>query len=419
MLRRSVACPDVTGSPQLLSVAAARRLALAAQGFNDPPPAGRVDRRHVRRVFDRVGLVQIDSVNIVARSHELPLYARIGLHPRRAVLDAAARQELFEYWGHEASFIPVDHHPNLRHKMAAAEAGAAWNGIVRFARANPSLIEDIHAEIAALGPRSAGELSMGGGRTGPWWGWNNGKIALEWLFWCGRLAARRRSTFEREYGLPEWFIPAAVLDQRTPPVDEQRKRLLTAAARSLGVGTAKDLADYYRLNVVKARPLLDELVEDGRLLPARVEGWRQPCYLHPDARLPRRIRTRALLSPFDSLVWERDRTLRLFGFHYRLEFYTPAPKRTFGYYVMPFLLDDTMPARVDLKADRKGRRLQVLGAFAEDGVDSTRVAPELAAELRRLATFLDLDDVTVEPGAGGELAPRLAGPLAEGDAGAG
>lgn len=407
MLRRSVACPDVTSTPERLGIAAARRIALAAQGFADAAPSGRIDRRHVRRVFDRIGLVQIDSVNIVARSHELPLYARLGPCSRRAVLDAAARQELFEYWGHEASFIPVEHHPDLRHKMVAAEAGAAWSGIVRFARDNPALIEDIHAEIAALGPRSAGELSMGGGRKGPWWGWNDGKIALEWLFWCGRLAARRRSTFEREYGLPEWFIPAAILAQPTPPADEQRKNLLAAAARSIGVGTAKDLADYYRLKMVNARPLLDELVEDGRLLRAEVEGWRQPAFLHPAARVPRRIRARALLSPFDSLVWERDRTLRLFGFRYRLEFYTPAPKRTYGYYVMPLLVDDTIPARVDLKADRRGRRLLVLGAFAEDGVDHARTAAELAAELRRFATFLDLDDVTVEPGARGDLAGRI------------
>ena len=290
MLRRSVACPDVTSTPERLGIAAARRIALAAQGFADAAPSGRIDRRHVRRVFDRIGLVQIDSVNIVARSHELPLYARLGPCSRRAVLDAAARQDLFEYWGHEASFIPVEHHPDLRHKMVAAEAGAAWSGIVRFARDNPALIEDIHAEIAALGPRSAGELSMGGGRKGPWWGWNDGKIALEWLFWCGRLAARRRSTFEREYGLPEWFIPAAILAQPTPPADEQRKNLLAAAARSIGVGTAKDLADYYRLKMVNARPLLDELVEDGRLLRAEVEGWRQPAFLHPAARVPRRIR---------------------------------------------------------------------------------------------------------------------------------
>ncbi|MGE0727436.1 MAG: winged helix-turn-helix domain-containing protein [Acidimicrobiia bacterium] len=393
--------------PVRLGAAAARRLALAAQGFTDPAPTGRIDRRHLRRTFDRVGLVQIDSVNIVARSHELPVYARLGPYPRGAVLEAAGRGELFEYWGHEASFIPVEHHPYLRHKMEAAEAGAAWGGIVRFARANPGLIEDVHAEIAELGPRSAGELSMSTGRKGPWWGWNDAKLATEWLFWCGRLAARRRPSFEREYGLPTWFIPDAVLATPTPAPDDQRKALLLIAARCLGVGTAKDLADYHRLNVSRARPLLEELVQDGRLLAAEVEGWRHHAYLHPDARVPRTVRARALLSPFDSLVWERDRALRLFGFHYRLEFYTPAPRRTYGYYVMPFLLGDTMPARVDLKADRKGRRLAVLGAFAEAGVAAADVAEHLAAELRRFAAFLDLDDVTVRPHG------DLAGPLAD------
>jgi len=394
-----------------LSVAEARRLALAAQGFADRRPGGRVDRRHLRRVLDRVAVVQIDSVNIVARSHELPLYARLGEHPRNLLVAASHRQEVFEYWGHEASFIPVDHQPLFRHRMAAAEAGAAWKGLVKLAARRPQLIEDVHAEVVARGPVAAGELSMGGGRTGPWWGWNEAKMALEYLFWCGRIGARRRPSFEREYGPPELFVPAHILARPTPEPGEQRRQLLLLAARSLGVGTAADVADYFRLKLPVARPLLEELVEDGRLLGAEVEGWRHRAYLWPDAHLPRRIGARALLSPFDSLVWERDRTERLFGFRYRLEFYTPAPRRTFGYYVMPFLLGERLVARVDIKADRRAGRLLVLGAFAEDPADVAAgpdgdVAGALADELAAFAAFLGLDGVEV--GSRGELAPALA-----------
>ena len=374
----------------------------------------------MRSVLDRVGVVQIDSVNIVARSHDLPLYARLGSHPRNSLVAATHRGEVFEYWGHEASFIPVECHPLFRHRMAAAAAGAAWSGLVRLAATRPQFIEDVFAEAAERGPLSAGELSMGGGRTGPWWGWNDAKKALEWLFWCGRLSARRRPTFEREYALPQRIVPASVLALPTPDPAEQRRELL------LRVATATDLADYFRIKAALARPLLDELVEDGRLVAAEVEGWRGRGYLWPGARLPRRITARALLSPFDSLVWERDRTERLFGFRYRLEFYTPAARRTYGYYVMPFLLGDALPARVDLKADRRRGRLLVLGAFAEpsvaldglrDGRRSGRlaagmVAEELAAELSCLAGFLGLDGIDVTPR--GDLGPVLAAVTAPG-----
>ncbi len=416
---------------ETLSAAEARRLALAAQGFDRPRPRGRIDRRHLRGVLDRVGVVQIDSVNIVARSHELPLYARLGDHPRNSLVAAAHRGEVFEYWGHEASFIPVDCHPLFRHRMAAAEAGAAWSGLVRLAATKPHFVEDVFAEAAERGPLSAGELSMGGGRTGPWWGWNDAKKALEWLFWCGRLSARRRPSFEREYALPERIVPASVLALPTPDPAEQRRELLVRAARSLGVGTVTDLADYFRIKVPVARPLLDELVEDGRLQAVEVDGWRGRGYLWPGARLPRRITARALLSPFDSMVWERDRTERLFGFRYRLEFYTPAAARTYGYYVMPFLLGDALPARVDLKADRQRRRLLVLGAFAEptvafDGRHRGRgsgrlpagtVAEELAAELSCLAGFLGLDGIDVTPR--GDLSPLLAAAIAPGSTASG
>lgn len=419
----SVACPGVTPArdvtaaatpgtpnpPVRISAAAARRIALAAQGFADPRPAGRIDRRHLRKVLDHVGLVQIDSVNIVARSHEVPIFARLGDHPRNALVEAARRHEVFEYWGHEASFIPVEHQPLLRHKMAAAEQGQAWSGLVRIAAEHPQLIVDVEAEVLARGPLRAGELSMAERRTGPWWGWNDAQKALAWLFWCGRIGAGRLDSFERVYGAPELFVPRRILEQPTRPAAEQRRELLVLAARSLGVATLGDLADYHRLKVPACRPLVQELVEDGRLLPATVEGWRQPAYLFPGARTPRRTTARALLTPFDSLVWARDRTERLFGFRYRLEFYTPAPKRVYGYYVMPFLLDDRLPARVDLKADRKAGCLRVLAAYLEPGAGEhqpvARIAVELAAELRTFARFLRLDDVAVEPK--GDLADAL------------
>ncbi len=382
-------------------------MALAAQGLAERRPAGRIDRRHVQRVLERVGLVQIDSVNVLERAHELALYSRLGPHPKGRLVAAAHRGDLFEYWGHEASFIPVAQQPLLRHKMAAAEAGGAWSGLVRLAEAQPGFVQDVFDEVAARGPIGAGQLLTGGGagRRGPWWGWSEAKMALEWLFWCGRLAARRRPSFEREYGLPGWFLPAEVLAAPTLPEVDQRRELLVAAARSLGVGTAADLADYYRLNLVKARPLLAELVEDGRLEPVAVQGWKERAYRWPGARLPRRVAARALLSPFDSLVWFRPRAERLFGFRYRLEIYTPAAKRQHGYYVLPFLLGEHLVARVDLKADRAAGVLRVLAAHLEPTALPSAVAPALAAELVELAIFVGADNVAVRDG--GDLATLL------------
>jgi uncharacterized protein YcaQ len=394
-----------------LTAAQARRVALAAQGFADPRPTGEPGGWAVRRLIDRVGLVQIDSVNVVVRSHELPLFSRLGAHPRDTLVGLSWRGEVFEYWGHEASFIPVEHHPLLRHKMAAAQRGAAYNGLVRLAKEKPAFVDDVLAEVVARGPLAAGELSMGAGRKGPWWGWNDAKMAVEYLFWCGHIAARRRPNFEREYALPERIIPAAILALPTPDERDARRELLALAARSLGVATAKDLADYYRLNVVKARPLLAELVEDGRLVPARVEGWREQAYLSPGARAPRRVDARAVLSPFDSLVWERSRSERLFDFHYRLELYTPAPKRRFGYYVLPFLLGERIVARVDVKADRQAGVLRVPAVFAEDHADPKEVTAAMAAELVELATWLGLSGVAA--GERGDLAEPLAAALAD------
>ena len=393
-----------------LSAASARRIALAAQGFAAPRPGLRdgatLDTRHLRKLFDRLHVLQLDSVNVVVRSHELPLLARLGPHERDLIARLVQRKELFEYWGHEASLLPVRYQPLFRWRMAAAEEGHAWGGLVKLNAEQPGYVESIYEEVAARGPISAGELSDPGQRSGPWWGWNLGKQSLEYLFWIGRLTARRRyPSFEREYDLTERLIPAAVLAQPTPTRADAQRELLTLGAQALGVGTAKDLCDYFRIKAPVGRPLLADLVEDGRLVAATVEGWKDPAYLHPDAARPRKVNARALLSPFDSLVFERSRTERIWNFRYRLEFYTPAPKRIYGYYVAPFLLGDRLVARVDLKADRAASTLRVPGVFAEPGHDSAEVAAELAAELRVMAGWLGLEHISVEPR--GDLAPHL------------
>jgi uncharacterized protein YcaQ len=389
-----------------LSAARARRIALAAQGFASPRPSGRVDRRHVRRVFDHVGVIQIDSVNVLVRSQELPLFARLGPHRRDLLTGMANDGELFEYWGHEASLLPMELFPLLRWRMELAGAKAAgWHGLVALAKERPDYVEAVYAEIVERGLVSAGELDDPGAKSGPWWGWRHGKQALEYLFWCGRVSARRRPNFERIYDLTERIIPSAFLAAPAPTEREARKELLVRSARALGVATARDLADYFRLKVPASRPLIAELVEESRLLPAEVEGWKEPAFLHPDARMPRRVDARALLSPFDSLVWERARTERIFDFRYRIEIYTPAPKRVYGYYVLPFLLGDELVARVDLKADRAEGALRVRAAFAEPLRDPDAIAGPLAEELTLMAAWLGLERVDVD--ARGDLGPAL------------
>ena len=391
-----------------LSAAAARRIALGAQGFADRRPAGQVTRRHGGRLFGHVGLVQIDSVNVLVRSQELPVFARLGPHRRDllpAMLDAG---DLFEYWGHMASLIPVEHHPLFRWKMAAAARGEnIWNGVARLARDRPGYIEAVYEEVKARGPVRASELTdPGPRRKEPWWSWEDGKLALEYLFWSGQLSARRLSNFERVYDVTERILPGWVLALPTPTEAEARRELLALAGRALGVATAGDLCDYYRLNLPKSRAALAELVEEGRLVPVEVEGWDRPAYLDSTARRPRRITAGALLSPFDSLVWSRERTDRLFDFHYRIEIYTPAAKRVYGYYVLPFLLGTNLVARVDLKSDRKASALLVPAVWKEPGVPDDEVAGELAAELRAMARWLELDRVVV--GERGDLSAALA-----------
>jgi uncharacterized protein YcaQ len=391
-----------------LRIAEARRIALAAQGFTGfRRPMARADRRHVLGVLDRVQLFQIDSVNVVVRSHYLPTFSRVGPYPRPLLERLTYRDRaLFEYWGHEASLLPVSLHPLLRWRMARARRGETWGGMARLARERPEFVRAVFDEVAERGPISAGELTDPGEKRGPWWGWADGKRAMEWLFWSGELAVADRRAFERVYDLPERVIPAEVLSAPTPDEAEAHRALLLLAARAVGVGTAADLADYFRIKVPLARPRLAELVAAGELEMVDVDGWRDPAYLHPEAARPRRVNARALLSPFDSLIWFRPRAERLFDFRFRLEIYTPAHQRVHGYYVLPFVSGDRVVARVDVKADRKAGRLLVHAAHAETGVDHARVATALADELALLAHWLELTEVAVTPD--GDLGPALA-----------
>ena len=386
-----------------LSAAQARRIALGAQGFADQRPTGRVDRRHLRRVIDRMGLIQIDSVNVLVRSQELPLFARLGPHPRTLIDDATADGELFEYWVHEASHVPSEHHHLYRWRMRSPHR---WGVFRRLMADRPDFVDSVYHHVAENGPIVAGDLKQRVGKKGTWWDYDDGKVALEALFHEGRLGARRRpNDFARLYDIAERMIPPAVLDRPTPPEHEARKELLVLAAKHHGVATLVELADYHRQGNPPVRPLIPELVEEGRLLEVEVEGWSKPGYLHPEAVTPRRIEARALLSPFDPIVWNRDRAEQLFGFRYRIEIYVPGPKRQYGYYVLPFLLGDELVARVDLKADRANSTLLVQSAWGETGIPEADVAHELAEELASMAEWLELERVHVT--GAGDLGPAL------------
>ncbi len=380
-----------------LSGPEARRLALAAQGFGRPRPVRPLLRPDIVRGVRALGLLQIDSVNVLVRSHYLPLFSRLGAYDL-PLLDEAAyagrRRQLFEYWGHEASLIPVEHQPLFRWRMQRARNGdAAWGGVSRFGRDRAAFCRGVLAQVREHGPLGVSGISAGGSRTGGWWGWSEGKTALEWLFWTGQVTTHSRRRFERLYDLTERVLPQAVLDTPTPRVADAQRELVRLASRALGIATERDLRDYFRLAAADTRACVAELVEAGELLPVRVEGWSATAYLGPTARVPSRIEARALLSPFDSLVWFRERLQRIFDFHYRIEIYTPAHKRVHGYYVLPFLLGEQLVARVDLKADREHGRLRVIAIHYEPRVDRREVNASLREELQLLADWLGLRKV--------------------------
>jgi uncharacterized protein YcaQ len=389
-----------------LTLAAARRIALAAQGFAAPRPAGPVNTGHLLRLLDRIALHQIDSVNVVSRAHYLPAFSRLGAYPRD-LLDRMAwgrPRRLFEYWAHEASLLPFEYQPLLRWRMARAGRGeGTWGSMKAFAGERRGEAEAVLARIAAEGPLAASDFEDKG--SGGWWGWSKAKAALEYLFWAGKITtATRRNSFERVYDLPERVIPPAILALPTPAEADAHRALIERAARAHGVATATDLRDYFRLSPAEALPRIAELVEAGTLIPAAVHGWRQPAFLHAGARRPRRVAARALLAPFDPLIWDRSRTERLFDCRYRIEIYTPAEKRVHGYYVLPFLLGDGIAARVDLKADRKAGMLRVQAAHREPDTPE-QTAELLAEELKLMAAWLGLESVSVA--ARGDLSSAL------------
>jgi uncharacterized protein len=381
-----------------LSPAEARRIALAAQGFGGTRPE-KVTAARWLRTIDRLSLHQIDSVNVLVRAHYLPAFSRLGPYDR-SLIDTAAwggrkQRRLFEYWAHEASLLPLPLHPLLRWRMARADRGeAGWKGLRVFARERRAEAEALLERIRAEGPSAASDLEEKRGRSG-WWEWGDAKRALEWLFWAGHITtATRRGSFERVYDLTERVIPAEIRALPTPNENEAQRALIERAARALGVATEAELRDYFRLSPDDARPAIESLVEAAALAPVEVPGWARLAYLHRDARRPRRIDARSLLAPFDPLVWERSRALRLFDFHYRIEIYTPAEKRRHGYYVLPFLLGDRLAARLDLKADRQAGRLLVHAVHLElharhDAMDA--IEQELAA----MARWLGLAEVVM------------------------
>ncbi len=354
-----------------------------------------------------MGVIQIDSVNVLVRSQELPLFARLGPHPRSLIHDATAAGELFEYWVHEASHVPTAHHHLHRWQM---ERDHKWSRYWDLQQRRPGFIDEVLSRVDREGPLASSDLGERVGKKGQWWDWDDAKVALEHLFWKGAVTATRRANdFARVYDLTERVIPPHVLARPTPSEHEARRELLLLAAAHHGVGTLDDLTDYHRQKNEPCRPIVRELVAEGELLEVQVQGWDKPAYMHPQARLPRRIDACALLSPFDPVCWHRGRNERLFGFHYRIEIYTPAPKRTFGYYVLPILWGDTLAGRLDMKADRKNGTLLVPGAFAEADVpeaELTALAHRVAPELLAMASWLGLQ--RVEVGERGDLACALA-----------
>lgn len=396
---------------ETISVPQARRITLAAQGFTDPRPGGATDLRHLRRVLRRLHLIQMDSVNVLQRAHFMPLYSRLGPYPAALLEKAAYRRprELFEFWGHEASLIRTELQPLFRWRMARASE-YAWGNMRRIVAEQPDLVAWVLDEVRQRGPITANEIEHDAPRSKDHWGWNWSvvKQALEWLFWSGQVTAAERTTsFARRYDLPERALPKAVLDAPTPEPEEAFRALVELSARALGVAAEAELKDYFRLPVQAARTAIAELVEAGTLRPVEVRGWKPRAYLHVDAKVPRRVDAATLISPFDPLIWQRDRTERLFDMTYRIEIYVPKPQRLYGYYVLPFLLGDRFAARVDLKANRQSGVLEVPAAWLEPSADQEETAVALATELRRLAGWLGLESIAA-PVAGDFASPLAA-----------
>lgn len=383
-----------------LSIADARRIALAAQGFDTARPQAKATQRHVEALISRLGVIQIDSVNVLVRSQELPLFSRLGDHNRNAIPKATEKQKLFEYWGHEAAHLPVEIHPLFRWKMEAARTGRVTHwGLTSFYEENKAFVKRTLKHVEKNGPTTSRELSTRTEKKGTWWDWDEAKVALEYLFLTGELMSRGRGTdFARIYDIPERVLPQRIIEASTPSEHDARKQLLVRSAVAQGVATASDLADYYRQKLVTVKPLIAELVEDGELREVTVDGWTEKAFVHRNATMPKQLHATALLSPFDSLVWCRPRNERLFNFHYRIEIYTPKEKRKFGYYVLPFMMNGEMVGRVDIKADRSNSKLLAHSVHTERGVKRSSISGALSAELDAMATWLGLDQVQIGRG---------------------
>ena len=392
-----------------LSIAQARRIALAAQGFTLQERNRRNAWPRIDRTVRQLNLLQIDSVNVLVRSHYLPLFSRLGLYDHATLDDRAfgrKRRALFECWAHEASLLPLDLHPLMRWRMQRARDGrGTYASMNRFAVEDRAFLASTLDFVTRNGPTVASEVPDGGKSGGGWWGWSRGKMALEALFDQGLVTTATRDGFERVYDIPERVIPSEILTRDTPSESDAIRSLLELSARAHGLGTEFDLRDYFRLPVAETKSALKELIEDGALLPVSVEGWKHAAYLHRDARMPRKAGGTALLSPFDPVVWERARAERLFDFHYRIEIYTPAEKRKYGYYVLPFLMDDRIVGRVCLKADRQSGVLRANASHHEAHADPKATAEAMARELRLMADWLGLPAVSAGPK--GNLARHL------------
>ena len=387
-------------SPRLdsLSIKDARALALAAQGFDSPRTKTKSTTADAVALIKKLGVIQIDSVNVLVRSQELPLFSRLGDHDRNAIPKATSQGKIFEYWGHEAAHLPVELHPMFRFKMHAARSGKLkhW-GLTSFYAENKAFVKRILKYVEVNGSASARELSTRTTKKSSWWDWDEAKTALEYLFLTGELmSCGRGSDFARVYDIPERVLPRKILQMPTPSETEARKDLLVRAMRAQGVATMHDLADYYRQKPAVVKPLVSQLVEQGVLREVSVDGWQDKAYVHRNAQLPKRLFATALLSPFDSLVWCRPRNERLFNFHYRIEIYTPQAKRKFGYYVLPFMVNGEMVGRVDLKADRANSKLLVQSVHTEKRIKRAAINVTLGKELSLIAKFLNLKSRIVD-----------------------
>ena len=383
-----------------ISLKHARRIALTAQGLSGSQPAPKATRwTTLSRAIDDLNLLQIDSVNVLSRSHYLPLFSRLGAYDRE-VLDRHTlndrKRKCFEYWAHEASFLPHRFQPLLRWRMDDARNGQGiYKGLTQFAKDRPQVIEQTLQRVRTEGPLRPRDFGQPAVRSGEWWGWNDNKTALEYLFWTGDVTTAKREGFERIYDVPERVLPGGALNAPTPSRADAMRELARQSARALGIATETDIRDYFRLPVACARQAVQELAEQGEILELPVEGWNKPAFVWKDARPARRFDRATVLSPFDPLVWNRDRAHRLFGFHYRIEIYTPAPKRQYGYYVLPVLVGEDLVGRLCMKADRQAGTLRVNAAWHEDDVQPGNVAEAIAPTLAEMAQWLGLERVEV------------------------